>query len=115
MSGSSSSCCLRESGGQQADSFTQRETADTSEFHRAAVIKYRNRNILSARVLVLVINLFVFIPVLYNFLIVAVTDDFSSLFSSKLFFYFAYIFFAILVVGWLQNASARWPGPKGAS
>ena len=48
----------------------------------------------------LVINLFVFIPVLYSFLIVAVTDDFSSLFSSKLFFYFAFIFFPILLVGW---------------
>jgi hypothetical protein len=48
--------------------------------------------------LVLFLNLFVFVTILYNFVIVAVTDDYSPLLSSKTFFYFAYIFFPTWMV-----------------
>lgn len=75
--------------------------------NRAAVIITRLRSALYARLLVLTINLFVFIPTLYNFVIVAVTDDFSPLLNSKQFFYFAYIFFPILMVSEVSESERQ--------
>lgn len=58
----------------------------------------RVKGVLTARLLVLLLDICVLVPALYNFLIVAVTDDSAVLIRSKIFFYLAYAFFPAVVV-----------------
>ena len=65
---------------------------------RFAAITIKVRHVLVARLLVLFLDLCVLVPALYNFLIVAITDDSTGLMQSKVFFYFAYAFFPAVLV-----------------
>jgi len=64
-----------------------------------------------ARILVLGLNLFILVTAFYNFVIVAITDDNNPMINSKVFFYFAYAFFPILMVAIVVSLKIRvWTG-----
>jgi hypothetical protein len=71
---------------------------------RYASLRMKLPQLLLSRLIVLWLILCATIPALYNFLIIAVTDDSIDLIRSKVFFYFAYAFFPALTVGHMPSA-----------